>query len=324
LRSDWLISAGAHAAVLVFGLVTLASSKPGEDLSNFMPVAIVTSDDVSRATAGQQNAPKPAENPKPLADKVGEEKPVKQLAPKVADKPEIVTDTSTPPPPKAETPKSETPKSETKPEAKPDAKAAAKAEKSKPAELKPDRIADELKKDEAKKPSKPEKKEPQFKPDQIAEQLKKDDAKKPSPKFDANQVAALLDKREPQRQVATAATLNNLPALGTPTGHAAQLSQSELDALRAKLISLWNPPPAVSGNPDQYVVTIRIRLTREHRLLGQPEVLTSGEGPLFEATRDSAVRAVLQAQPYDMLSQTTYDLWKELDINFNPREVFGG
>jgi colicin import membrane protein len=45
---------------------------------------------------------------------------------------------------------------------------------------------------------------------------------------------------------------------------------------------------------------------------------------LFEATRDSAVRAVFQAQPYDMLSLTTYDQWKEIDINFDPREVFGG
>jgi hypothetical protein len=80
----------------------------------------------------------------------------------------------------------------------------------------------------------------------------------------------------------------------------------------------------VSANPDQYVVTVRIRLTREHRLVGQPEVLTSGEGPLFEATRDSAVRAVLQAQPYDMLSQSTYDLWKDITLSFNPREVFGG
>jgi hypothetical protein len=53
-------------------------------------------------------------------------------------------------------------------------------------------------------------------------------------------------------------------------------------------------------------------------------VLTSGEGPLFEATRDSAVRAVLQAQPYDMLSQSTYDLWKDITLSFNPREVFGG
>jgi hypothetical protein len=25
-----------------------------------------------------------------------------------------------------------------------------------------------------------------------------------------------------------------------------------------------------------------------------------------------------------MLSAATYDLWKEMDINFDPREVFGG
>jgi hypothetical protein len=90
------------------------------------------------------------------------------------------------------------------------------------------------------------------------------------------------------------------------------------------LISLWNPPAAVSAHPDQYVVSIRIRLARNHRLVGQPVILTSGHGPLFEATRDSAVRALLQAQPYSMLSLTTYDQWKEIDIDFDPREVFGG
>ena len=109
-----------------------------------------------------------------------------------------------------------------------------------------------------------------------------------------------------------------------PTGNASRLSQNELEALRAKLISLWNPPPAISSTPDQYVVTIRIRLTRHHRLIGLREVLNGGSGPLFEATRDSAVRAVFQAQPYGMLSLTTYDQWKEIDINFDPREVFGG
>ena len=101
-----------------------------------------------------------------------------------------------------------------------------------------------------------------------------------------------------------------------------QLPMSEFEALRAKLISLWNPPQAVSKNPDQYVVTIRIRLSRDHRLVGQPEVLNSGEGPLFEATRDSAIQAVIQAQPYGMLSPSTYDVWKEMTLNFNPRDVF--
>ncbi len=146
MRSDWIISGCAHAAVLVFGLVTLASSKPNEDLSTFMPIAIATGGEVSQAPAGQQKAPK-AEKPKPLADKAGELKQVKQLAPKVADKPEITTDAAAEPKPKAET------KAEPKP--------AAKAEKPKPADLKPDQIGEKLKKEEAKK-SKPEKKEPQF------------------------------------------------------------------------------------------------------------------------------------------------------------------
>ena len=315
MRVDWTISTVVHVVLITLGLVTFTWTRPrSADTPDFIAVNVVSDTNVSSLTAGVKNAPKATEEAKALADKTGDPKPVKQLAPKVADKPEITTNAPAPPPPKAEV----------KPETKPDAKPAEKPEKSKPAEVKPDRIAEELKKDEAKKPPKPEKKEPQFRPDLIAEQLRKDEAKKPSPKFDADQVAALLDKREPQRQIATAATLNGMATLGSPTGHATQLSQNELDALRAKLISLWNPPSAVSTNPDQYVVTIHIRLARDHRLVGQPQVLTSGEGPLFEATRDSAVRAVLQAQPYDMLSQTTYELWKELDINFNPREIFGG
>jgi len=288
-----------------------------------MPVEIVTPDNISHATAGQKNAPKAIENPKPLADKVGDPKPVKELAPKVADKPEIKTEAAPAPAPEPKPEPTSPPKSAEKAEPKPEPKPAEKPEK-KDTKAKPDQIADALKKDEAKKPPKPEKKQPEFKPDQIAEALKKDEAKKPPSKFDANQVAALLDHREPQRQVATAETLNGAASLGTSTGHAAHLSQSELEALRAKLISLWNPPAAISTHPDQYVVTIRIRLSRDHRLNGQPEVLTNGDGPLFEATRDSAVRAVFQAQPYDMLSQTTYDQWKEMDINFDPREVFGG
>ena len=309
MRKNWIISASGHAAVLVVGLITFASSTPNVNMSDFMPVEIATPDNISNATAGVKNAPKPIENPKPLADKIGEPKPAKELAPKVVDKPEIRTDAAA----------AAEPKAETKAPPKPPEKAEKPKDKSKS-----DQIADELKKDEPKKPPKPEKKPPEFKPDQIAEQLRKDETKKPPAKFDANQVAALLDHREPQRQLAAAETINGVPALGAPTGHAAHLSQSELDALRAKLISLWNPPPAVSTHPDLYIVAIRIRLGRDHRLIGQPEVLTSGDGPLFEATRDSAVRAVIQAQPYDMLSLTTYDVWKEIDINFDPKDVFGG
>ena len=308
MNRSLIISGAAHAVLLMWGLVAFAA-RPGEaPQTEALPVEFVSTTEFSQLTAGVKNAPKAIENAKPLADKVGDPKPVKELAPKVADKPEIKTQAAAA-------------AGEAKPETKSQPKAAEKPKESKP---QPDQVAEGPKKDEAKKPPKPEKKPPEFKPDQIAEQLKRDEPKKPALKFDADQVSALLDHREPQRQLATAETLNGAAALGTSIGHAAQLSQSELDALRAKLISLWNPPPAVSNNPDQYVVTIRIRLSRDHRLVGQPEVLNSGEGPLFEATRDSAVRAVIQGQPYDMLSQTTYDVWRDITLNFNPRDVFGG
>jgi colicin import membrane protein len=327
MRRSLVISGTAHAVLLVWGVIAFVARPSEAPHADPLPVEFVSVTQFSQLTAGVKNAPKPIDNAEPLADKVGEPKPVKELAPKVVDKPEIRTDSAPPPEPKPEA-KSQpkvAEKSQPKPEPKTEPKPAEKADKPKD-KPKPDQVADELKKDEAKKPPKPEKKQREFKPDQIAEELKKDEAKKqrPSPKFDADQVAALLDHREPQRQVATAESLNSVAALGAPVGQAAHLSQSELDALRAKLISLWNPPAAVSVHPDLYVVTIRIRLARNHRLVGQPEVLTSGDGPLFEATRDSAVRAVFQAQPYDMLSLTTYDQWKEIDINFDPREVFGG
>jgi outer membrane biosynthesis protein TonB len=309
MRRSLIISGTAHAVLMLWGLVAFAARPSEAPSAESLPVEFVSATEFSQMTAGVKNAPKPIENAKPLADKVGEPKPVKELAPKVADKPEIKTQAAAA-------------AAEPKPETKSQPKAAEKPKESKP---QPDQVAEALKKDEAKKPPKPEKKPPpEFKPDQIAEQLKRDEPKRPPSKFDADQVAALLDHREPQRQLATAETLNGTASLGTSTGHAAQLSQSELEALRAKLISLWNPPPAVSNNPDQYVVTVRIRLSRDHRLVGQPEVLNSGEGPLFEATRDSAVRAVIQGQPYDMLSPSTYDVWKDITLNFNPRDVFGG
>jgi colicin import membrane protein len=315
-------------------------------LADPLPVEFVSATEFSQLTAGVKNAPEPIDNATPLVDKVGEPKPVEELAPKVVDKPEIKIDSALTPEPEPEA-KSQpkiAEKSQPKPEPKAEPKPAEKADKAED-KPRPDQIGEELKKGGAKKqrPSpkidadqvaeelkkgeaKKQRPSPKIDADQVAEELKKGEAKKqrPSPKIDADQVAALLDHREPQRQVATAESLNSVASLGAPVGQAAHLSQSELYALRAKLISLWNPPAAVSAYPDQYVVSIRIRLARNHRLVGQPVVLTSGHGPLFEATRDSAVRALFQAQPYSMLSLATYDQWKEIDIDFDPREVFGG
>jgi len=175
---------------------------------------------------------------------------------------------------------------------------------------KSDPIADKLTKpDEAKQEAKVEAKLPPKKPPQ-----------KQPPKFDADKIAALLDKREPTRNAATGAELNSAPSMGTASGSAAKLSQSEIDALRARLMALWSPPIGVRDADAQ--ITIRIRFKRDGTLEIGPQVMTSGGGDRFNAMRDSAVRAVLVGQPYTMLHPEHYDMWKEIDFTFDTREMF--
>jgi colicin import membrane protein len=53
-------------------------------------------------------------------------------------------------------------------------------------------------------------------------------------------------------------------------------------------------------------------------------VLTSGNTPLFVASRDSAARAVLRGQPFDMLRPEHYEQWKDIEITFDPRMMIRG
>src|SRR5665213_3217299 len=159
--------------------------------------------------------------------------------------------------------------------------------------------------------------QPETKPDPIAEKLNKQDQPKevakeeplppkPQPKFDADKIAALLDQRAPQRNAATGETLNSAPTLGAATGNAARLSQSEIDALRARLMSLWNPPVGIQ-NPEEFVIRIRVQLGKDGKLTAPPVVLSSGTGVLYNSARDSAVRAVFQGQPFTMLKPDHYE-----------------
>jgi outer membrane biosynthesis protein TonB len=179
---------------------------------------------------------------------------------------------------------------------------------------------------------------PQAKPDPIADKLKKPDdpkqeakadpqplpPKKPEkkqPKFDADRIAALLDKRDPTRNAATGDTLNNAPSMGVNTGKASKLTQSEIDALRARLYALWSPPVGAQ-DADGIKIEIRIRFRRDGTLEIGPQVLTSGSGALYIAMRDTAVRAVLIGQPYTMLRPDHYDDWKEIDFVFDTKQMF--
>jgi outer membrane biosynthesis protein TonB len=294
MRTAYTISAIGHAAVLLWSVWSLAAKPLPVSTNEGLPIDLVTASEFSKITAGTKDAPKD-ETAKPLVEKVAEAKPVEDPTAKVVEKKEVKAAREPPPAP------------ETKPtESEPDKKQAEKP---------PDPIADALAKEEAKKP------EP-----------KKADAKPPTPpkkpappapKFDPKQVAALLDKRDSTRLAAAAETLNSRTSLGLSNGAAAQLSLSELDALRARLAQLWTVP-AGAKDPQELVVLIRIKLKPDGTLASPPIVLSSGKSPLFMAARDSAVRALFRGQPYDMLKPEHYEQWKDVEITFDPRDMIRG
>jgi hypothetical protein len=50
--------------------------------------------------------------------------------------------------------------------------------------------------------------------------------------------------------------------------------------------------------------------------------MSSSSDPLFQATAQSAISAVMQCQAYDFFPADKYDLWKENTVNFNPNQMF--
>jgi outer membrane biosynthesis protein TonB len=295
MRTAYAMSGVGHAAVLLWSIWSLSARPLPAVPSEALPVDIVSVSEFTQMTAGNKSAPK-AEPQKPLVEKVAEANPVDDPAAKVVEKKEVNAAREPPPAPEAKP-------AESKPE-------------QKKAEAKPDPAADAPAKQEAKKP------EP-----------KKAEAKPPvppkpaptTPKFDPKQVAALLDKRDSARLAAAGDTLNPSATLGTSTGQSAQISLSELDALRQRLAQLWSPP-AGAKDPQELVVVFRIKLNRDGRIAPGPwpQLVASGNTPLALAARESAARALNRGQPYDMLKPEHYEQWKDIEITFDPREMFGG
>ena len=281
MRKATAISACLHAAVLLWATLSFSGKSFDVTPAESLPVDFISEKDFSEMTKGVKDAPK-VETPKPLVEKKAEEPP----KPIEEAKPKVTEKKE------LQAAKEPTPPPEPQPP-------------------KPDSIAEKLKQQDEPKQTKTE---PQPLPPKKPPQ-------KPQPKFEPDKIAALLDKRDPQRNAATGVEANATPSLGTATGAAAQLSQSEIDALRARLMALWNPPVGMQ-DASQTQVTIRIRFRKDGTLAVGPQVITSGSGAQFNAMRDSAVRAVFVGQPYTMLRPEHYEQWKEIDFTFDTKQMF--
>ncbi|MBV8754025.1 MAG: hypothetical protein JO328_14280 [Hyphomicrobiales bacterium] len=292
MRKSLTISAVVHAMVLLWSLIAFAP-KAFEKPVDSVPVDIISASDFSRMVAGSRSAPK-APAPKPVVDKVGETKLTDNSAPKVVEKPEVI----------------KTAEKEAPPEAKPEPKREAK-----PTPPKTDPIAEALKKEQAK----PEPKKEEAK---VPTPPHRPDPPKPQPKFDAVRIAALLDKRDAQRQTSLGEIINHTPTLGSPKGSAPTLSQNEIDALRAQIRRCWNPP-AGAANAQDLRVDMNVKLRIDGSLAAAPVLLERGSSPYFQVFAESALRAVERCQPYS-LPVAKYEVWKDIDLGFRLDDLYGG
>ncbi|MCW5682397.1 MAG: hypothetical protein KF794_12290 [Xanthobacteraceae bacterium] len=296
MRPGLTISTAFHALLLAWGLIQFSSVKPREAQPvESLPIDLVS--DVTKTKVGVKKAPEKMLEPVTKVDKVQPSDPIKQLIDAPVDKKDLK---ATPPPPKAQEQAEKTP--EKQEEKKPDPAPSPDA--------KPQPKKEEVKKKE--EPKKEEKKVAKTKPLDI----------KTKRKFDPDEIANLIDRRDPTRKQITGEKKTNA-TLGTKTGDSNQLSMDELIAFTRHLEKCWNLLPGV-GNMERAVVQLRVQLKLDGSLSAQPQVLNRGVGPAFATTAETALRAVNACAPYKMLRPEKYNVWRDMIIDFVPPETTRG
>lgn len=228
---------------------------------------------------------------------------------------------------------------ETKPEVtptppKPDQKPADEAEPEKPdAEALPDNVPVPAAKPQVKPEPKPAEKPSEKKPEQqkTADKptdKKKDDKKQEKAKsssskasdFNADDIAALLNKQDPSNGGAKRST--DVASLGAKKStNGTKLSMSEMDALRNAIAGNWQIIPGLT-EMDQVRITVHMKLDENGEIIGDPEVkATGGNESTRRALAGGAYRAVKRSAPFTNLPKDKYDAWSEVIVNFDPSEM---
>ena len=280
-----LASVALHVVVLGWVMVSFSTKalemKPEDSVS----VDVISPDQLAKVMAGMKTGKK--ENPKPLVDKVAEAKPVDEAVGKITEKAPVVTETAPAPQPKVEEKpvekKPDPPKVVEKPKEEPKQEPTEK----KPDPVKPDPIAEAIKKEEKKPPPKP------------VQAAKPPEPPKPKVErtFDQSKIAALLDKRDPSRQAATGDTLNSNAALGLAKGAAANNSATWGSMFKEQVLRCWKKPYG-GLEAARFEVEFNIKLKKDGTLEAMPVALSSASTPYQRVFMESGLRAIIECAPY--------------------------
>ncbi len=151
-------------------------------------------------------------------------------------------------------------------------------------------------------------------------------------RFNTGKLAALLDKREAARPDIIE-KLKDRDYGKQKVISALDLQQQTLsiiDAIDKHIFdnNCWNVPAGAKG-AEGLRVTVRIRLGPDGELIGTPKVMESARMNLpgqefFRTAAESALRAVRKCAPYDFLPRDQYDLWRDMEIIFDPEHMLSG
>ena len=179
----------------------------------------------------------------------------------------------------------------------------------------PNEKIEKIKKIEKKKQN-PEKIETEVK--QVSEFEKKE-------LFDPNNIAALIDKSK-EELVKTTKTTDKVTQSQDKNIERTGLSLSEEDALKAQIFGCWSIPLGLPYN-ENLLVRIKLQLKPDgsvikSEILDHARMNKPGQG-FYKVLAESALRAVRLCQPL-RVPTTGYERWKELQLNFDAREMLEG
>jgi hypothetical protein len=110
----------------------------------------------------------------------------------------------------------------------------------------------------------------------------------------------------------------------TLKGEWVAISPQELAALaqtiRTCIHSNWHKLAPVPDAPPGMVIKVRLRLNPDGRLAQNPEVMNVTDDPVFRSISDKAIKATQACEPFK-LPKEKHEMWKDIVLNFDPREA---
>ena len=162
-------------------------------------------------------------------------------------------------------------------------------------------------------------------PEEIKPQIRQSSEFEKEELFDTNEIAALIDKAK-EEQALTQKKTDKLTQSNVKNSFTNSLSLSEEDALRAQIFGCWSVPLGLPYDKN-LLVRIKLKLKPDGRIL-KSEILdharmnTPGQS-FYKILAESALRAIRICQPLNV-PPTGYERWKELQLNFDAREMLEG